>query len=91
MQVLRGIFGLYRNIDELIVSLIIRIGDLKQNVKDLAANCIDMLGEEGNTGPALICSLLYRPKGLPKVCEDHKHLVENSLRREEDWRVSLVW
>lgn len=57
------------------MNLIVRIGDAKHNVKELAQDCIDKLAEEGNTGPALVGSLLYRQKGLPKVCDDPKHLV----------------
>jgi hypothetical protein len=64
-----------RYIDDLIVALIVKIGDMKPNIKDTALDCLDMLGEERNTKPSLVASLLYRKKGLPKVCEDPKHLV----------------
>lgn len=49
-------------------------GDLKKPIKDKAIDLLLMLAEERNTGPALISSILFRPKGLPKACEDFKHL-----------------
>lgn len=77
------------------MGLIVRCGDSKQNVKEMAIKTMEKLGEERNIKPALVASLLYRKKGLPKVCEDYKHLVglistERSFR-DSDQIDSEVW
>jgi hypothetical protein len=52
-----------------------KLGDTKPNVKELAFSCMEGLCEEKNTGPALVASMLYKKKGLPKSCSEPKHLV----------------
>lgn len=58
----------------MIIALILKSGDPKKPIKDKAIDLLLQLAEERNTGPALIASILFRPKGLPKACEDFKHL-----------------
>ena len=74
-------------IEDLIVALIIRCGDNKQNIKEMGMSMLELLGEERNTKPNLISSLLYRQKGLPKVCEDVKHMVDFVKRRKDALRL----
>ena len=49
---------------------------------------MERLGEEKNVKPSLIAAHLYRKKGLPKVCEDFKHVVGAASGRKGDSRCS---
>lgn len=65
-------FRQYTN--EIIVGLMIKLGDSKTSVKQLSGQVIEELSKFKEVGCKMMVSQMCKQKGLPKVLQDYKHL-----------------
>lgn len=65
-------FRQYTN--EIIVGLMVKLGDSKTTVKQLSGTVIEELSKFKEVGCKAIVSQMCKQKGLPKVLQDYRHL-----------------
>ena len=56
--------------------MMLKVGDNKTQMRDLADETIMNLAKCSNVGPNLIVSYFIRTHGIPKTANDFKHLVK---------------
>lgn len=61
-------------VDQIVLGLMIKIGDSKKNSKDLADICTIALGDCNDVGPYILTNLFVKTHGVPQVVNDFKHL-----------------